>query len=594
MNTRIAILNGKLELPEQIIELVGSEYRHKMNAMFQALWTNYKNNKGSISATYWADRFNNNVVFNKYLRLLSKAGWITTLVEPKRNWAEVHFNETKLAKWVTTSDVMSMRQYDKFNKYKLTTESTETPSLTRINGKTKSTGLVRNGQAKQSSAMFKYDTIKLYQYKEEIILNVTKSVRKLELEYGIFKDDVDYKAVATAIVEHHLYSPEVEFCLGGHVSDSRGRAISSALSKVFNPIGFKDARALLVVEPRSLGEDGYTQVYLAIAELLGIKCDTIEEKVTAGYEAYGTEQYLDLDLDTEEGRKDLHENIWLERIYENLQEYHGTNWTVPIEVDATASILQVEGVLLNHKPYMEATNIIGDTLDDVWTVDGIPRAMYKAVATPSLYGSSATPQELWTANKMKFTAEQATAMNRDISNGMLSVSDKFKEFIISNVKPKAEMTVKVWGEEFTVECNKKRNVGDYTKKYDVYDSKTNTVKSIYHTHTHKEVDLKQFTRYFVTLLVHNIDSQIADTVANELDWCIPIYDAFIVHPADAVQVKEVYTAQLNQLHKDRSTVLSEYFASIGIDSKSAVAWKHVTDSVEPLEGELQAQHTALK
>ena len=608
-------MNGHLDLPTQIIDLVGTDHEKVMNNMFQSLWNNYRKNKSGISAPYWSDRFANPKAFNKFLRLLSKAGWITTIVETKRNWGEIYFNEEKLAKWITPTEVLSMRQYTKFNQYKLGNTSVATPTLTRSNGHTASTGINRPGQTKQSASLFKYDTVMLAKYKEEIILNTTKSMRKLELEYDIFMDDVDYKAISTEIVEHHMYSPDTEFCLGGHVSDSRGRAISAALSKVFNPIGFKDARSLLVIESRPLGLRGHTQVYLAIAELLGYKEEstirltksgkpdkrckpitrpyTIEVKTEMGQAAYSRRAFHSLDLGTDKDRADLYENIWLERLYDNLDNYDGTNWNVPIELDATASVLQVEGILLNHLPYLEKTNIVGATLEDVWTVEGIPRKMYKAVATPSLYGSSATPQALWTAGKMNFNSDQARKMIKDIDTGVLSVSDKFKEFIIANVKPKASMTIKVWGEEFTINCNRFRNVGDYTKKYDVYCSVTDTVKSIYHTHTHREADLNQFRRYFVTALVHNIDSQIADVIANSIDWCIPIYDAFIVHPADAYGVRMTYAQQLDTLYADRDTVLREYFTSIGIDSKSAMEWSALKECIVPAT-EFKAQLTALK
>jgi hypothetical protein len=326
-------------------------------------------------------------------------------------------------------------------------------------------------------------------------------MRVLAIEYGEFHDDVDYEAVSKAIVEFHMYTPEGEFTLGASMSDSRGRAISEALSKVFNPIGFKDARALLVGPERAISLQGHTQVYLAVAELLGDKSPTIKAKAAVGKKALRNKTLHTLDLTTEEGRKDLFENIWLERIYSNMDIYNGTNWTIPLELDASASMLQIEGALLNHRPFLEMTNVIGSTLQDPWSFPGIPRLQFKKAMTPMLYGSSQDCTSLWLANDMEFTMDQAIAFNKEISTGALSVADAFKEFIIQNVQPKETMAVKVWGEEFTISCNRFRNIGDYTKKYNAYDTETDSVRSIYHTHTHTEADLQQFRRYFVTLLV---------------------------------------------------------------------------------------------
>ena len=583
-NTKAAILDGKLYLPQQIIDLVGTQHTAVMTRMFQAIWNNYLNNKGATSVPYWYDQFNDDIAFNSFIQHLSKAGWILCTVEPKRNWSEIHFNEAKLSKYATPEEILSMRQFNKFNKYKLTSTTTT---------QTRPSQITRNGIAKQDTATFKYDTVYLTKYQEAITLNVTKSMRMLAIEYGDFADNVDYEAVSTSIVEYHMYSPEESFTLGTSRSDSRGRAISAALSKVFNPIGYKDARSLVVGPERSISLQGYTQIYLAIAELLGDKSDTIEKKVSVAKKAIKSRILHDLDLLTEVGRKDLHLNIWLERIYSNLKIYNGSNWIVPLELDASASMLQIEGILLNHKPFLEMTNVLGDNLSDPWAFNNIPRPQFKKAMTPLLYGSSKACDALWSASNIHFTTAQVSAFNKEITTGALSVANDFKDFIIQNVVPKPSMDVTVWGETFTVHCNRFRNLGDYTKRYNVYNTESSEVKSIYHTHTHREPDLDQFRRYFITLLVHNIDSQIADAVAAQMTWCIPIYDAFIVMPDEALDVRTVYTQQLDQLYSDRGTVLKEYFHSIGIDSKSAVQWTELKAKCIPIEA-FKAQLTALK
>jgi hypothetical protein len=108
------------------------------------------------------------------------------------------------------------------------------------------------------------------------------------------------------------------------------------------------------------------------------------------------------------------------------------------------------------------------------------------------------------------------------------------------------------------------NVGEYTKKYPLYDTKSKTIVSINHTHTKQVPDLEAFKRYFVTLLVHNRDSKIADNVCLNIDWILPLYDAFIVMPDEALATRREYAKELKNLYDTRISTLDNYFNSIGI------------------------------
>ena len=103
-------------------------------------------------------------------------------------------------------------------------------------------------------------------------------------------------------------------------------------------------------------------VFLFIAELTGSftpGSGDVNTKLECGQADYINHNLHDLDLESEEDRADLHENIWLERLYDELDEYFrlqkgstigrhlsvhlGTcyreesyKWAVPIELDASA------------------------------------------------------------------------------------------------------------------------------------------------------------------------------------------------------------------------------------------------------------------
>jgi len=164
-------------------------------------------------------------------------------------------------------------------------------------------------------------------------------------------------------------------------------------------------------------------------------------------------------------------------------------------------MLQYIGVLLNDERLMSMTNLVGDTLSDPWKFEGIGRTMFKHAATPLLYGSSKACHELWQSKKHKYTLDQVKAFNNELSNGALGLANAFKDFMITNVKPAAQMTVHIADERFTIECNRFRNIGEETKIYSIYDTDNDAIRTIHHTTTKRVPDLGQFRRYFMTLLI---------------------------------------------------------------------------------------------
>lgn len=264
---------------------------------------------------------------------------------------------------------------------------------------------------------------------------------------------------------------------------------------------------------------------LFIAELLGFKTGTVEDKVNFGLKCYAHQNYHSLDLSNEEDRKDLHENIWLERIYNELDQVHGVNcptsralalsmetisdsyqWSVPIECDASASMLQYEGALLGDSRLLNMTNCIvgSEGLIDPWgTIPGVPREAVKKRFTPSLYGSNQTANEF--LKRAKFSSKEISTyvplILAEEQHGAFGLANGFKDFIINNVNPQETMEVHIWNEKFTIQCNRFKRVGEYSKFYKVYDSYLKRNLVFKNTHTKNVADLKQFRRYFVTLLI---------------------------------------------------------------------------------------------
>ena len=265
-------------------------------------------------------------------------------------------------------------------------------------------------------------------------------------------------------------------------------------------------------------------VFLFIAELTkSFKpgSGTIEDKIMSGQDDYVKNFIPSINVNEEEDRKDLHEVIWLERLYDELDRYfeidndpanrymainlgyrdHSFDWVVPIELDAAASMLQYMGLLTGDRRLLEMTNIIGDNLKDPWFVENLSRQKVKKAATPLLYGSSQTCHQLWADNKLEYTLDEVHYFNDQLKNGAFGVANLFKEFIINNANPKPDMHINIWNDNFDISCNRFRRKGDKTIAYKIWDSIEKLYKVVLHTDTVKVPDLEQFRTYFCTLLI---------------------------------------------------------------------------------------------
>lgn len=354
----------------------------------------------------------------------------------------------------------------------------------------------------------------------------------------------------------------------------------------------------------TMNEQAIIDVYLFIGELNGYKRGTVQGKI-----AYGKECHHSYRLPEASG-KSLCERIWLERLYKELDaliihrlrynSFEGFHWSVPIELDAGASLLGIEGALLGDKRMLTMTNMAGDAdaLEDPWFVEGLTRNHVKAASTPRLYGSSAAIHALWKDKDLEFTIEQLTIMNEQYTNGALGLADAFKEFIINNCNPKPEMSVNIFGEKFAIKCNHYRRVGEVTESYDIYDTSTQRIRRVTHTKTKQVPDLERFRSYFVTLLVHNLDSKACDYVSGKTyekyGFVLDVHDAYIVSPIAAADVRRWYSEYMELIYTNRNTILMEYFNSIGITATANDEWNNVMSKVIPLEGEFKCRPYALK
>lgn len=551
MARREDILNGVFTFPKSIKSSfkLTEEQNIILEEFAQHVFNDWLYQEPTMIEIY-IDRFQDEKLFFFICKMLSVKKWMT--FETSNNIATCKLNDDVIKSMLSEDEISNLRYKYKFNKYILyKTESTH-KDLVKWNNKYVKSGLIREGFCKAGNNKFTYDIPYLNKYKKDIVEVIIKKMASTT-------KDLPYQEMVDEIIDYYsLVNPTLT--LGNNISDSRGRSIFSCTSKIGNPVSHKPMRHLIVLpkeQQELLDYERINDVYASIAELHGERPSTMEEKINIGRDKYLFRELSD----------NVTDNILLERIYDSLDNIDSKPWNVPIELDTTASVLTIMSVLTNNHEILNQVNLINpSTNNDAWTVDYCSRLHVKSAITPRLYGSSAAPRDLWNKEELEFTEDQVNSINNELLNGRFKSANEFKDFIITNVNPSEKMKVKIWNDEFLIQCNKFKWQATSIKKYLAFNSSNtgNNVKYI-----KREValvpDLEQFKRYFATLLVHCCDSQIADHICNNLDWVISNHDAWLIHPNNIPKLKKIYLDKLYELYINRHSVLKNYFKSIGIE-----------------------------
>lgn len=493
MNRREELLNGTISFPKQIMDLVNPNESQKelIKGLWDALCFTFLSDK-NVSAIVWYEKFNNEKFFNKLLKHLCDSGWVISNVS--NNYATLELNNEKLKKWLSQEEINNLKYKHKCDHYLMTNSKSTLYNIVQIGNTWKETGLVRKGFMKAGNNQFSYDQTPINKYAEYIAYNIDKDFHKSTKE-------VTYNEIVNSLVDYYGKVKDT-YTLGNNVCDSRGRSIFQCTKKIFNPVSHKDARASLICKSEPLTTEGYKAIYAFISELLGYRGKNYEDKVHYGESMYILHTLPNLEEMIEnKDFSELHVRIWLERIYNALDNYNDKEgWNIPIEIDAMASLLELTAVLTNDHTYMNKTNLIGDQFEDAWSVPYCSRDMVKKAVTPRLYGSSKEPKELWDNHKMKYTQDQINKITEEIRNGLYANANNFKDFIIGNVQPKEIMKVSIWGQQFEIRCNRFKPQRMKTIEVWVYTGQQKLLKKVVH-HVEQVPDCEQFKRYFVTLLL---------------------------------------------------------------------------------------------
>lgn len=606
---------GKLSMPKinNLESKFGSAVYKEIENMFEAMFHTYLK-KGAhikpngepahtVAMPYWAKRIRNPKAHNLALKVLSKNQWIIVSTRPGNNWSSAYMNESKLLEYVNRQTLDNVRMHNKFFDYKLSNTPSVSNNKVTQNGTKLDSGLIRNGFMKTGNTEFQLNTNQINANFDDVLKEVNKGIEKMIVKYPqIATDHANYRELGTEILQY-LSIEDATYTSGERASDFRGRNIAGMLSKIGNPIGFKVMRSMLVIpeQYRNIATDkGLRNKHLFIAELCGFKVGTTFQKVAFGIKCYTQRTMTHCFV----------ENLWLENTYEDIDNYYknvGTyKWKFPIEIDVSASVLAVIGLLLNHKPFMERCNVLPGKLGDAWGHEIITNRPQCKTIMRKIYGSQMTAAAMWTEMDIKFTQQEVEAFDYDVEFGEFAVANRLKDFIIDNSVMKPSMSVRVANETVKFNCNKFHIIGDKTTTYDLYDTHTNTIRRIHNTDVVKVPDLKSFKRVGPTTLVHGLDSQCAnntaDAIMNQYNWCLDIHDAFILCAEAADYAREIYSygrtpnePSLKFINDNRTSILCNLFTDMGIGASKVAEFKReVLAFVEPLTEKLVINPLVLK
>lgn len=243
---RERILQGKLDFPGSKLLETYPEQEQEMLAFWKAVWFNFLNDNDT-NGLYWYEKLGIKL-YNDVVRRLCHHKWLKSSSLSGRRWASVELNLDKLLEFVTEDELEDVKAKYKYSKYVLGFEDSRASTLVRQNGETKRTGLKRNGFRDAGNTQFGYDMAALERYEPAVIKNLTKSMDKIRHLYPEMKNtQSSYDSVSVGIYEWHKENRFDVFTTGNSISDSRGRAISDALSRVANPISSKDFRSALII-----------------------------------------------------------------------------------------------------------------------------------------------------------------------------------------------------------------------------------------------------------------------------------------------------------------------------------------------------------
>ena len=145
----------------------------------------------------------------------------------------------------------------------------------------------------------------------------------------------------------------------------------------------------------------------------------------------------------------------------------------------------------------------------------------------------------------------------------------FKDALIQNYNVQTPtLQIKIMDDTFTITVNKFKQAGAKIIITEAWNG-----KKYQRSFTHEPILIPDYSRmklFWATCLIHNLDSQVMDKIADATDeWILTIHDAAIVLPGTARRTRKAYALQLKEVNNRRNSILSGFRQSIGATTLKA-------------------------
>lgn len=245
------ILNGELPLPskDKFLNHFPTDFVEVIESMWHSLWVNYCAKTQGTSTIFWMEKAGteNKRHYLSALKALQNAGWV--LINTRDNYSSAVLSETKLLEFVSAEELAQVRFEKRFVKYLpyASTSNQHGKAVIRVNGKATDRKLLREGMEVGAKSVFSYDRNAMARDYDLVRTECRKGIEKTLVKHPqMAHDEANYGEVMDSILEY-IATTDLECNMGINHVDSRGRAIKTNLDKVMNPVGYKVARALLVI-----------------------------------------------------------------------------------------------------------------------------------------------------------------------------------------------------------------------------------------------------------------------------------------------------------------------------------------------------------
>lgn len=403
---------------------------------------------------------------------------------------------------------------------------------------------------------------------------VAKELKKLKI-YG----DVLYGIAKQMVSNRTFYITKVWL-------DWRGRAYSNLHQEIMSPIVNKWVRSALLI-PRKYQQPLSKQGKLAVAQTattFGSKKKEFpsqKEVLIEGFKILNGEFVKESDF----------EKIWLNRLISEwrlVKKDKNHLWSVPLEIDQSASVCSYIGVITRNQTLLEITNTIGHNgISDPWTLPNIPRWATKLLQQV-FYGSGQTIRTIIDEarhkdEKLEEIPEQSIrTLMKELNSGRFKIAKMYAEACKTGSSA-SSITVNCGVDSYIFlnqhpleeedEEGRKRPVGIYEDvTYGHINPLTKKVgRATFKIMTKKVLDKDRIRSLYPTSLVHHLDSwtmsQVVQFFHDNGYWMIPNHDAVFCHPNRVTDVQHVVKDCLYKIYS--TDVLKSYLISIGAANSDA-------------------------